>query len=147
MIAAAAVRRTALALGCNHIENGDVKPYRLVVFAVAASVFLCGQFARESGPRRARLSSTQAAGSRPAKAEPAASDAIRGLRVSYNRRVEQHRTEAVAIRRLFLRRAGRVHRATGEIAEGLSVGSFAGAQKLLLVSLCGTACCVAGDVC
>ena len=46
MIAAAAVRRTALALNCNHIENGDVKPYRLITFAVAASVFLCGQFAK-----------------------------------------------------------------------------------------------------
>jgi thioredoxin-related protein len=46
MIAAAAVRRTALALGCNHIENGDVKPYRLIIFAVAAAVFLCGQFAK-----------------------------------------------------------------------------------------------------
>ena len=46
MNAAAAVRRTALALNCNHIENGEVKPYRLIIFAVTASVFLCGQFAK-----------------------------------------------------------------------------------------------------
>jgi len=47
---ASAVRRTALAPGCNHIEDGDVKMYRLLPLVLAISVFLSGQFARaESG--------------------------------------------------------------------------------------------------
>src|SRR5437016_1656122 len=50
MIAASAVRCTALAAGCNHIERGDVKTYRLIPLILAISVFLSGQFARaESG--------------------------------------------------------------------------------------------------
>jgi len=44
------VRCTALAPGCNHIECGAVKIWRLILFVIAASVFLSGQFARaESG--------------------------------------------------------------------------------------------------
>jgi len=47
---ASAVRGTALARGSNYIEGGDVKIYRLILFVLAASVFLFGQFARaESG--------------------------------------------------------------------------------------------------
>ena len=50
MMPASAVRRTALAPGCNHIEDGDVKMYRLLPLVLAISVFLSGQFARaESG--------------------------------------------------------------------------------------------------
>src|SRR5947207_10222500 len=50
MIAASAVRCTALAAGCNHIERGDVKTYRLIPLILAISVFLSGEFARaESG--------------------------------------------------------------------------------------------------
>lgn len=40
------MRCTALAPGCNHIECGDVKICRLILFVIAASVFLSGQFAR-----------------------------------------------------------------------------------------------------
>jgi thioredoxin-related protein len=41
---------TALAPGCNHIEGGEVKICRLILFVVAASAFFFGQFARaESG--------------------------------------------------------------------------------------------------
>ena len=44
------MRCTALAPGCNHIECGAVKIWRLILFVIAASVFLSGQFARaESG--------------------------------------------------------------------------------------------------
>jgi len=44
------VQCTALAADCNHIESGDVKICRLILFVIAASVFLSGQFARaESG--------------------------------------------------------------------------------------------------
>ena len=46
MIAAPAVRCTALAPGCNHIEDRDVKTYRLILFVGAASVFFSGQLAR-----------------------------------------------------------------------------------------------------
>ena len=46
MIAASAVRCTALAPHCNHIEDGDVKTYRLIPLVLAISVFLSGQFAR-----------------------------------------------------------------------------------------------------
>jgi len=50
MIAASAVRCTALAPHCNHIEDGDVKTYRLIPLVLAISVFLSGEFARaESG--------------------------------------------------------------------------------------------------
>ena len=50
MIAAPAVRCTALAPGCNHIEDRDVKTYRLIPLVLAISGFLFGQFARaESG--------------------------------------------------------------------------------------------------
>ncbi len=35
------LRRAIARLG-----NGEVKPYRLIIFAVTASVFLCGQFAK-----------------------------------------------------------------------------------------------------
>jgi protein disulfide-isomerase len=50
MIAASAVRCTALAPRCNHIEDGAVKTYRLIPLVLAISVFLSGQFARaESG--------------------------------------------------------------------------------------------------
>ncbi len=50
MIAAPAVRCTALAPRCNHSEDGDVKTYRLIPLVLAISVFLSGQFARaESG--------------------------------------------------------------------------------------------------
>lgn len=50
MMAASAVRRTAVALACNHIESGDVKTYRLIPLVLAISVSLSGQFARaESG--------------------------------------------------------------------------------------------------
>jgi protein disulfide-isomerase len=45
-ISALAVRCAALAPGCNHIEDGDVKTYRLIPLVLAASVFLSGQFAR-----------------------------------------------------------------------------------------------------
>ena len=46
MIAASAVRCTALAPRCNHSEDGDVKAYRLIPLVLAISVFLSGQFAR-----------------------------------------------------------------------------------------------------
>ncbi len=50
MIPASAVRCTAVAPGCNYIEDGDVKRYRLIPLVLAISVFLAGQFARaESG--------------------------------------------------------------------------------------------------
>jgi len=39
-----------LAPGCNHIQDRDVKTYRLIAFILAASVFFSGQLARaESG--------------------------------------------------------------------------------------------------
>jgi thioredoxin-related protein len=40
------VHRTALAPGCNQIEDGGVKTYRLIGLVLAASVFLSGQLAR-----------------------------------------------------------------------------------------------------
>src|SRR5205814_2971122 len=46
MIAASAVRCTALAPHCNHIEDRDVKTYRLIPLVLAISVFLSGEFAR-----------------------------------------------------------------------------------------------------
>jgi len=50
MMDASAVRCTALAPGCNHIEDGDVKTSRLIPLVLAISVFLSGQVARaESG--------------------------------------------------------------------------------------------------
>src|SRR5205809_7957446 len=50
MIAASAVRCTALAPHCNHIEDCYVKTYRLIPLVLAISVFLSGEFARaESG--------------------------------------------------------------------------------------------------
>lgn len=40
------MRCTALAPSFDHIERGDVKICRLILFVIAASVFLSGQFAR-----------------------------------------------------------------------------------------------------
>ena len=40
------MRSTALAQGCNRVERDEVKIHRLILVALAAFVFLCGQVAR-----------------------------------------------------------------------------------------------------
>jgi len=45
-IVASAVRSTALAQDCNRVERDEVKIHRLILVALAAFVFLCGQVAR-----------------------------------------------------------------------------------------------------
>ncbi len=76
--------------------------------------------ARQSRAGGARFSSQKIPAHRGEKAKRATGPAVRSSWISHHRRAEQQRPKGVAVRRLFPRGPGGVHRAAAKIAKGLS---------------------------